>query len=267
MQTINQLMDLRSSAAVITGGAGFLGRAMADALAELGCSICLIDRPGSQLNNWCAKLRDKWRVEIVALEIDLEDEYSRSAIPDLLAERFSKINILINNAAFVGDSNLSGWAVPFLDQNIETWRQALEVNLTAAFHVTQLCTPMLKAAGNGSIINIGSIYGVLGPDNRLYEGTGMGNPAAYAASKGGLIQMTRWLSTVLAPDIRVNCISPGGISRGQPRSFTDSYVARTPLRRMGTEEDFKGAIIFFSSDLSAWVTGQNLMIDGGWSAW
>jgi NAD(P)-dependent dehydrogenase (short-subunit alcohol dehydrogenase family) len=267
VQTIKQLMDLSDSVAVITGGAGFLGRTMADALAELGCSICLIDRPGSELDSWSAKLRDQWRVKVTPLEVDLANESSRSAIPDLLAERFSKVNILINNAAFVGDSNLPGWAVPFLDQDIGTWRQALEVNLTASFHLAQLCTPMLRAAGNGSIINIGSIYGVLGPDNRLYEGTAMGNPGAYAASKGGLIQMTRWLSTILAPEIRVNCISPGGLSRGQPRPFLDRYIARTPLGRMGTEEDFKGAIIFFASSLSAWVTGQNLMIDGGWTAW
>jgi len=95
----------------------------------------------------------------------------------------------------------------------------------------------------------------------------MGNPAAYAASKGGLIQLTRWLSTVLAPDIRVNCISPGGVFRNQPEAFVQRYVARTPLARMGAEEDLKGAIAYFASDLSAYVTGENLMVDGGWTAW
>jgi NAD(P)-dependent dehydrogenase (short-subunit alcohol dehydrogenase family) len=95
----------------------------------------------------------------------------------------------------------------------------------------------------------------------------MGNPAAYAASKGGVVQMTRWLSTVLAPSIRVNSISPGGIARAQSDTFVQRYVARTPMRRMGTEEDLKGAIAFFASDLSAWVTGENLMVDGGWTAW
>ena len=95
----------------------------------------------------------------------------------------------------------------------------------------------------------------------------MGSPAAYAASKGGLLQLTRWLSTVLAPDVRVNSISPGGVARGQPESFVTRYVARTPLRRMATEEDFKGAIAYLASDLSAYVTGENIVVDGGWSAW
>ena len=126
---------------------------------------------------------------------------------------------------------------------------------------------MLREHGKGTIVNIGSIYGVAGPDLRLYEGTKMGNPAAYAASKGGLIQLTRWLSTVLAPDIRVNCISPGGVFRNQPEAFVQRYVARTPLARMGAEEDLKGAIAYFTSDLSAYVTGENIMVDGGWKVW
>ncbi len=101
----------------------------------------------------------------------------------------------------------------------------------------------------------------------LYEDTAMGNPAAYAASKGGLTQLTRWLSTVLAPDIRVNCISPGGIARGQDEKFVKRYETRTPLKRMGKEEDMKGALLYLASDLSAYVTGQNLLVDGGWTAW
>ncbi len=95
----------------------------------------------------------------------------------------------------------------------------------------------------------------------------MGNPAAYAASKGGMVQLTRWLATVLAPDVRVNCISPGGVARGQPEPFVTRYVQRTPLKRMATEEDFKGAIAYLASDLSEYVTGENLLVDGGWTAW
>jgi NAD(P)-dependent dehydrogenase (short-subunit alcohol dehydrogenase family) len=108
---------------------------------------------------------------------------------------------------------------------------------------------------------------MLGPDWSLYEGTQMANPAAYAASKGGLIQLTRWLSTTLAPKIRVNSIAPGGIDRAQPASFASKYTARTPLGRMGREDDFMGIVAFLASDASAWVTGQNFAIDGGWSAW
>jgi NAD(P)-dependent dehydrogenase (short-subunit alcohol dehydrogenase family) len=101
----------------------------------------------------------------------------------------------------------------------------------------------------------------------LYEATEMGNPAAYAASKGGLIQLTRWLATVLAPDIRVNTLTPGGIARNQPEIFTERYIRRTPLQRMAVEEDFKGAALYLASDLSSYVTGQNLIVDGGWTVW
>src|SRR5437870_1912890 len=114
---------------------------------------------------------------------------------------------------------------------------------------------------------IGSIYGVVGPDLALYEGTPLGNPAAYAASKGGLLQFTRWLATSLAPRVRVNMLSPGGVERGQAEQFRTRYVAKTPLARMATEEDFKGAVAYLASDLSAYVTGQNLIVDGGWTTW
>ena len=157
--------------------------------------------------------------------------------------------------------------MPYENQTINTWRRAIEVNLTASFHLCQLFNEQLKRSGHGSIINISSIYGFVGPKMSLYEGTSMGNPAAYAISKGGVIQMTRWLSTILAPDIRVNCISLGGISRRQPKAFIDRYINCTPLKRMGREEDIKGAIAYLASDMSRWVTGTNLVIDGGWTVW
>jgi NAD(P)-dependent dehydrogenase (short-subunit alcohol dehydrogenase family) len=157
--------------------------------------------------------------------------------------------------------------VPFEQQSIDTWRRALVVNLTAAFHLCQGLAPLLRASGRGSIINIGSIYGEFGPDWELYEGTTMSNPAAYGASKGGLLQLTRWLATTMSPAVRVNAISPGGIARGQAQEFVKRYEKRTPLRRMATEDDFRGAVAFLATDMSAYVTGQNLSIDGGWGVW
>jgi len=148
------------------------------------------------------------------------------------------LSCLVNNAAFVGSSNLQGWSSSFEEQNIATWRRAFEVNLTAAFHLSQLFAPELRSSSQGNIINVASIYGELGPDWSLYCGTDMGNPAAYSASKGGLIQLTRWLATSMAPSVRVNAISPGGIFRGQPESFVSRYVAKTPLGRMAIEDDF-----------------------------
>jgi NAD(P)-dependent dehydrogenase (short-subunit alcohol dehydrogenase family) len=171
---------------------------------------------------------------------------------------------LVNNAALVGTSDLVGWAVPFEKQSIDTWRRAIEVNLTAVFDLCQGLTPLLNATKNASIINIASIYGINAPDWSLYEGTSLGNPAAYGVSKGGLIQLTRWLSTTLAPNVRVNAISPGGIFRNQPEEFVKRYSSRTPLKRMATENDFRGAIAFLATDMSRYVTGQVISVDGGW---
>ena len=179
----------------------------------------------------------------------------------------SGLNILVNNAAFVGTSYLTGWNVPFEQQTLDTWRRALELNLIAIYDLCQGLTPMLLAAEGASIINIASTYGMLGPDWSLYEGTTMGNPAAYGASKGGLIQFTRWLATTLAPAVRVNCISPGGIWRNQPDEFVTRYAARTPMNRMATEDDMRGALAYMASDLSKYVTGQILAVDGGWGIW
>jgi NAD(P)-dependent dehydrogenase (short-subunit alcohol dehydrogenase family) len=125
----------------------------------------------------------------------------------------------------------------------------------------------MKKATGANIINIASIYGSYGPDWSLYKDTEMGNPAAYAATKGGLIQFTRWLATTIAPTIRVNAISPGGVSRNQPKSFQKRYKSRTPLARMASNQDFKGAMSFLASDLSSYVTGHILEVNGGWGTW
>lgn len=267
MRQISDMISMEGRVAAITGGCGHIGVAMAHALAEQGCALLLIDRNDAQLEATAAALRSRWPVAVATAMIDLESEQQRNTIPGLVEQRFGRLDVLINNAGFVGDSKLQGWVAPFEEQSIETWRRAMEVNVTAAFHLSQQLAPLLRAGGHGSILNVGSIYGVVGPDMSLYEGTHMGNPAAYAVSKGGLVQLTRWLSAVLAPQIRVNCISPGGVARNQPESFVSKYEARTPMKRMGSEEDFMGAVVYFCSDLSAWVTGENLQVDGGWTVW
>jgi NAD(P)-dependent dehydrogenase (short-subunit alcohol dehydrogenase family) len=261
------MMSLSGRVAAITGGAGHIGRAMADALAEQGSAVVLIDRHQDVLDAAVEALRQRWGLAAEGLLIDLESETERASIADKIAQRFGRLDVLINNAGFVGDSKLQGWVAPFEEQSIETWRRALEVNITAAFHLSQKLVPLLREHGTGSIVNVASIYGVVGPDHSIYKGIPMGNPAGYAVSKGGMVQMTRWLATTLAPRIRVNCISPGGVARNQPDLFAERYIQRTPMGRMGSEEDFKGALLYFASDLSAWVTGENLMVDGGWTAW
>jgi NAD(P)-dependent dehydrogenase (short-subunit alcohol dehydrogenase family) len=265
--TIKELSNLKGHRALVTGATGGLGKVMADTLAELGADLVLVDRAGSDFDNLSANLTERWDVKVEHQVCDLEQQVQRTELMDWLKCGDQGLNILINNAAFLGESGLQGWGVPFEEQTVDTWRRALEVNLTAIFDLCQGLTSLLKAAEGASIINIASIYGMYGPDWNLYEGTSMSNPAAYGASKGGLIQFTRWLATTIAPNVRVNAISPGGVFRNQPESFVRRYEAKTPLKRMATEDDFRGAIAFLASDLSVYVTGQNLAVDGGWGAW
>ena len=267
MTTLKDLSNLKGRRALITGATGGLGKVMADTLAELGADLILVDRPGSDFDSFTAALFERWGVKVEQHYCDLELQDQRTELTTWLKNSHQRLNILINNAAFVGTSDLQGWGVPFEEQTVETWRRALEVNLTAVFDLCQGLTPLLKAAEGASIINIASIYGMLGPDWNLYENTGMSNPAAYGASKGGLIQLTRWLATTIAPQVRVNCISPGGVFRSQPEAFVKRYQAKTPLGRMATEDDFRGAVSYLASDMSGYMTGQNLAVDGGWSAW
>jgi NAD(P)-dependent dehydrogenase (short-subunit alcohol dehydrogenase family) len=267
MSTVPELMDLKGRAALITGGAGHIGRQVAMAFAELGAAVALMDLEEEACAAAAREVARDTNHQVLTAPCDLADEEAlRKATAKAIAD-LGRLDILVNCAAFVGTSNLDGWVVPFEEQSAQTWRAALEVNLTAPFVLSQACAVALKASGNGSIINVGSLYGMVGPDMRLYEGTSMGNPAAYAASKGGLLQLTRWLATVLAPEVRVNCITVGGVWRNQPKRFVERFTARTPLGRMAEEKDVLGAFIYLASGMSTYVTGQNLIVDGGFTAW
>ncbi|MTI11398.1 SDR family oxidoreductase [Curvivirga aplysinae] len=258
-------MNFENKTALVTGAGGHLGRQLCYDLAKGGAHLILWDI--AEVSDFAKELADQFAIKVLSESIDLSDEVSFSEALARGNELTGSLDILINNAAFVGSSNLSGWVVPFEEQSVSTWRQALEVNLTSTFALCQAAYPLLKRTEDASIVNVSSIYGILGPNNSLYEGTSMGNPAAYAASKGGLIQLTRWLSTSLAPEIRVNAVALGGIERGQPESFKNKYEKLTPMQRMGTEEDMSGPILFLASNMSKYITGQVLAVDGGWSSW
>ena len=206
MKRISELMSLKGRVSVITGGAGHIGSAMAEALAELGANIVILDISLESCLPVCEHISKEYAVETLPLAVNLAQEEHIRTVPDEVVNKFGRLDILVNCAAFAGTSKLQGWITPFKEQSADTWKQALDVNLTAPFVLTQACSSALKRSGHGSVINVASIYGILGPDMSLYEGTAMGNPAAYAASKGGLLQLTRWLATVLAPDVRVNAI-------------------------------------------------------------
>jgi len=267
MTTIAKLMNLKGRRALITGAAGHIGRVIAQTLAELGADLLLVDLPGTNYGTLIEEIERDWSVKVQIFNCDLELQGDRDRLVESILQQEGGLDVLVNNASFAGAPGLQGWATDFEHQTVETWRRALEVSLTAAFDLSKGFAPLLRQSKGGSIINISSIYGSYGPDYRLYTGTEMGNPAAYGAAKGGLIQLTRWLATTLAPRVRANVLSPGGVFRNQPEVFVERYEARTPLGRMATEDDFRGAIAYLASDLSLYVTGQNLAVDGGWGVW
>lgn len=248
--------------AVVTGGCGPLGTRITTRLADAGLTVIAADLPSAT----DAASFSTETGSISTYAIDLTDSAALDGLVADIRDEHGALDVLIHNAAFTGSSALRGWAVPFDEQSDEAFDAALQLNLAVPFRLTRRALPLLRSRPGGCIVMVASIYGLVGPDLRLYTGTGMGNPAGYAAAKGGLVQLTRYLAAVLAPAIRVNAVAPGGLARGQDPAFVQRYVARTPLGRMGTEDDVTEAITWLSGMDSAYVTGQVLAIDGGWTA-
>ncbi len=255
------MMDLSGRVALITGGAGHIAEAFGEALAELGADLCLIDIAEGRVRSRAETLAQRFgrKVSWVAADIAQESQV-KSAVEQAIADH-NRIDILINNAAYPPS------AAELERDSLAEWEANVRLMLTAPFLIVRACVPALEESGRGSVINIASTYGLVGPNMSLYAGTDMRNPAYYGAAKGGLVQLTRYWATTLAPRVRVNAIAPGGVWRDQPQSFHERYKQRTPLDRMAGEEDFKGAVAFLASDLSAYVTGHVLTVDGGWTAW
>jgi NAD(P)-dependent dehydrogenase (short-subunit alcohol dehydrogenase family) len=267
MSSLSELMDLSDRVALVTGGAGHIGRTIVDVLAELGATTVVVDLDAATCDEVATDVADRRGTTVLAEPADLLADGDARRVVRTVVDRAGGLDILVHAAAFVGTDAVPGWSAPFEEQSEAAWRAALELNLTTAFVLAQEAAPALRRSGRGSVVNVSSIHGIVSPQPSMYEGTDMTSPAAYAASKGGIIQLTRWLAAWMAPDVRVNTLSPGGVLRRQPEAFVDRYAARTPLQRMATEDDLRGAVAYLASDLSAYVTGHNLVVDGGWTAW
>jgi NAD(P)-dependent dehydrogenase (short-subunit alcohol dehydrogenase family) len=267
MRSVHSLLDLRGRRALITGGAGYIALAVEEALIELGCKIALLDLNMADCQKRAKALNGIKKGSALPFACDLASEDQTRSVARAAIKKMGGLDILIHMAAYGGDTRFPGWVVPYPQQTTEAFDRALKVNLSSAFTISQEARAALEKSKHGSIILFGSTYGIVGGNHGLYKGTDMGNPVGYGASKGGLIHMAQCLATVMAPKIRVNALSPGGVFSGQPKVFVDRYVEKTPLGRMAEIEDMKGAVAFLASDASAYMTGQNLVIDGGWTAW
>lgn len=259
------LFSLEGKKILVTGAAGHLGRVLCEFLVSDGATVFAVDINERGLDAMRVEL-DPSGSSMVTFCADLANESDRVALSQSVCEKTDSLDGAVFAAAFVGTSELEGWGVDFAEQSLDAWRAALELNLTAPFHLTQLLEGLLRRGTDPSIVNVGSIYGSIAPDWGLYEGLDMANPAGYGTSKGGLVQLTRWLASALAPDIRVNMVSPGGIAREQPETFAQRYAAKVPLNRMATEQDVVGTIVSLLGRSALYVTGQNLFVDGGFGA-
>lgn len=243
---------------LVTGAAGVLGSALCEALVAHDVKVIATDRAQSFVPHSPARNSISW------ITADLEQPEQRERLVDQVRSREPKSLGIIHNASFVGSSELEGWSGTIQSQSSETWNRALEVSLTAAFSITRDLTDLLCNKPGSAIVHVSSIYSSLAPDWSLYEGTDMGNPAAYGVAKAGVNQLTRWLASYLAPNVRVNAVASGGLKRSQPQSFVERYEAKVPLGRMGAETDIVEPILFLLSSQSAYITGQVLVVDGGY---
>lgn len=253
----------------ITGGSGQLGRRFTSAFVDRGARVAVLDLAPPKSGDLQARSDSVLFVKA--------DVTSRSSLEGALEEISSTWDVphaLINNAAL--DSPPGSPAAengPFEDYPLESWERALDVNLTGAFLACQVFGGAMAKAGRGSIINVSSIYGVVSPDQRIYEyrrgvGDNFFKPVAYSASKSGLINLTRYLATYWASHgVRVNTLTLGGVFNKQDPRFLEGYCARVPLGRMADESEYEGPVLFLCSDASSYMTGSNLVVDGGWTAW
>jgi NAD(P)-dependent dehydrogenase (short-subunit alcohol dehydrogenase family) len=260
---VQKLFDLTGETALITGGTGKLGYQMATALAEAGATIVIASRDRHSCEKAAKSIEEETGARTMALQMDVTNAGQVSSGITTVKEKLGRIDILVNNAGIAKKALLD-------TAKLEDWRAVIETNLTSVFLCSQTVARLMIERKKGKIINIASIYGIVGVDYRLYEESPDMVPGSvpYTASKGGVINLTRDMAVYLAPhNIQVNAISPGGFKADQAESFIERYCYRTPLGRMGGENDLKGAIVLLASKASDYITGHNLVVDGGWTAW
>jgi 2-deoxy-D-gluconate 3-dehydrogenase len=271
---VRSRFDLSGRTVIVTGGAGLLGKSHGHALAAAGASVVLADILGEQARRAADEVAQASGAEVLSVQVDVSQPESVQAMIDSTLEAFGTVDVLVNNAALDPkfDSQHQGEHTNrFEDFPVEAWRQAIDVNITGMFLCARAVATPMRRAGRGSIINVASTYGLVGPDQRLYQREGQPpnyKPVTYSVSKAAALGLTRYLATYFAgTQIRANALTPGGVFAGHDDEFVARYSARTVLGRMADREEISAALLFLASDASSYMTGANLVVDGGWTAW
>ncbi len=263
---MNKLFNLSGKVAIVTGGTGLFGAPISRALAEAGAHVVIASRNALRCREFAAELSGAG-LQASGWELDLSDELQIQHFVSSVTERFGQIDILVNNAVSrEGFKNLE-------DMGTEDWEAAQKINSTGLMLITKAVVPQMQARLSGNIINIGSIQGTVGPNFPVYGSTGMTSPVNYTYDKWGMVGFTKWLANYYGKyGIRANCISPGGYGPGVEQmtgkeEFIANYKRLTPLGRFADDKDIQGPVVFLASEASSYVTGHNLVVDGGWTSW
>ena len=274
MTTIMDKFSLEGRTALVTGGAGLLGRQFTQALGEAGAKVVVADMNLAQAAAHAGTLTDVG-IDALPVQVNVTDPASVSGMVASAVNHFGSLDVIVNSAAldpkFDPDNMDAQSGNAFESYPLEAWQKAIDVNLTGMFLTCQAAARQMVAQDYGKIINICSTYGLVGPDQRLYErpdGPRQYKPVYYTVSKAGVLGLTKYLATYYAgTNIRVNALTPGGVYNQHDETFLKAYSTRTVIGRMANQDEMSGAIVFLASEASSYMTGANLVVDGGWTAW
>lgn len=273
MSQLPELFDLTGRVAIVTGGVGLLGVEFCHTLAEAGAAVTIADLDGEAAVDLAASLTQTgYRAQ--GWQADITSADSVKAMVSATLQAYGRLDILVNSAALdpkFDPNSKKSHSGAFADYPLELWQQALDVNLTGAMLCCQAAVRPMLEQGRGTIINLSSIYGVAAPDQRLYQREGQPpqfKPVYYTVTKAGILGLTKYLAAYYAgQNLRVNAITPGGVFNGHNDEFLQAYAARAVMGRMAEKDEMNGALLFLASDASKYMTGTNLIVDGGWTVW
>jgi NAD(P)-dependent dehydrogenase (short-subunit alcohol dehydrogenase family) len=272
---MDALFSLDGRVAIVTGATGLLGKQHCYALAEAGANVVVADLSTAPSGQLAEEITEQTGRKTLVVSVDVTDIQAVRQMRDAVLREFGHIDVLVNNAA-INDKFENATLAPELSKfehyPLELWQKSLDVNVTGTFLCAQVIGTEMAKRHKGSIINIASTYGIVAPDQSIYRlpdgSQRFYKSAAYPVTKGAVLSFTRFLAAYWGSSgVRVNALSPGGVENSQDEYFVESYASRTPLGRMANPRDYRGAIIFLASDASAYMTGANLVVDGGWTAW
>jgi NAD(P)-dependent dehydrogenase (short-subunit alcohol dehydrogenase family) len=273
MNMVSTLFSLKNRVVVVAGGAGQIGFSVSTILADAGATVVIADIDTEMAKDKIAALGEtEFASRLVPMKLDVSEVAAIETFYQEVADSFGHIYGLVNSFHYKGNTRKldtsSNFFAGFEDYPLEAWEKVHDINLKGSFLMSQKAIPYMKANGKGVIVNFSSTYGNVSANKSIYGESGINSPVAYATSKAAIINLTRYIATHMAEHgIRANVLSPGGVFNNQSEEFLTNYTNLTPLKRMANADDYQGAVLYMMSDASSYMTGANLVVDGGWTAW